>query len=78
MDQHFKNVEKAGYGGKFDPCAGLANSGIAGTSPDKEEEDAKAAQLQNEENKDTNKKENGMLILYFSFRKMVDMIEDYK
>ncbi|XP_055614673.1 SWI/SNF complex subunit SMARCC2 isoform X2 [Uranotaenia lowii] len=43
MDAHLKNVEKSSFGGKFDPYAGLATSGIAGTGPDKdkEEEDAK-------------------------------------
>lgn len=39
MDAHFKNVEKASQGGKFDPYAGLTTSGIAGTGPDKEKDD---------------------------------------
>ncbi|XP_065079578.1 SWI/SNF complex subunit SMARCC1-like isoform X2 [Ochlerotatus camptorhynchus] len=39
MDAHLKNVEKSSFGGKFDPYAGLATSGIAGTGPDKDKED---------------------------------------
>uniref|UniRef100_U5EUD6 Putative chromatin remodeling factor subunit n=1 Tax=Corethrella appendiculata TaxID=1370023 RepID=U5EUD6_9DIPT len=39
MDAHYKNVEKSSFGGKFDPYAGLATSGIAGTGPDKDKED---------------------------------------
>ncbi|XP_058824076.1 SWI/SNF complex subunit SMARCC1 isoform X2 [Topomyia yanbarensis] len=44
LDAHLKNVEKSNFGGKFDPYAGLATSGIAGTESDKdkEEEDSKA------------------------------------
>lgn len=38
MDAHFKNVEASSTDGKFDPTAGLAQSGIAGTVPEKEEE----------------------------------------
>ncbi|KAJ9584608.1 hypothetical protein L9F63_021050 [Diploptera punctata] len=38
MDAHFKNVEASSTDGKFDPAAGLAQSGIAGTVPEKEEE----------------------------------------
>lgn len=38
MDAHFKNVEASSTDGKFDPSAGLAQSGIAGTVPEKEEE----------------------------------------
>ena len=45
MDAHLKNVEKSSFGGKFDPYAGLATSGIAGTGTDKdkEEEEGKSA-----------------------------------
>lgn len=45
MDAHFKNVEKSCQsGGKFDPFAGLATSGIAGTAPpEKEGEEEKGA-----------------------------------
>ncbi|XP_054741128.1 SWI/SNF complex subunit SMARCC2 isoform X2 [Anastrepha obliqua] len=39
MDNHMKNVEKASASGKFNPSFGLANSGIAGTGADKEDED---------------------------------------
>ncbi|XP_018334156.1 SWI/SNF complex subunit SMARCC2 isoform X2 [Agrilus planipennis] len=42
MDAHLKNVEAAAAAngeGKFDPNAGLALTGIAGTVPDKEEEE---------------------------------------
>lgn len=45
MDAHFKNVEKTNFNGKFDPYAGLATSGIAGTTPlekEKEDEENKA------------------------------------
>ncbi|XP_058058097.1 SWI/SNF complex subunit SMARCC1 [Anopheles bellator] len=38
MDAHLKNVEKSSFGGKFDPYAGLTNSGIAGTGAEKEKE----------------------------------------
>ncbi|XP_065094778.1 SWI/SNF complex subunit SMARCC2-like [Ochlerotatus camptorhynchus] len=43
MDAHLKNLEKFSFGGKFDPYAGLATSGIAGTGPykDKEDEESK-------------------------------------
>ncbi|CAD7093415.1 unnamed protein product [Hermetia illucens] len=58
MDAHFKNVEKSGFGGKFDPYAGLANSGIAGTGPDKDEDDSsKTNANQDEEMKDISKKD---------------------
>lgn len=36
-----KNVEKASAAGKFNPNFGLANSGIAGTGNDKEDEEGK-------------------------------------
>ncbi|ETN59408.1 hypothetical protein AND_008995 [Anopheles darlingi] len=39
MDAHLKNVEKSSFGGKFDPYAGLANSGIAGTAPAEKEKE---------------------------------------
>uniref|UniRef100_A0A182N6Q0 SWI/SNF complex subunit SMARCC2 n=1 Tax=Anopheles dirus TaxID=7168 RepID=A0A182N6Q0_9DIPT len=39
MDAHLKNVEKSSFGGKFDPNAGLTNSGIAGTGPEKDKEE---------------------------------------
>lgn len=59
MDAHLKNVEKTYAGGKFDPYAGLATSGIAGTGPDKEkeEEELKNEQTSETESKDVSKKE---------------------
>uniref|UniRef100_A0A6B2E628 Putative chromatin remodeling factor subunit n=1 Tax=Phlebotomus kandelakii TaxID=1109342 RepID=A0A6B2E628_9DIPT len=56
MDAHYKNVEKSGYGGKFDPYAGLADSGIAGTAPEKEEDEKQASA--DEEMKDVSKKDD--------------------
>lgn len=47
--------------GKFDPTAGLASSGIAGTAPEKEDEENKNANA-DEEMKDVSKKD-GMLNL---------------
>ncbi|XP_054262815.1 SWI/SNF complex subunit SMARCC2 isoform X2 [Macrosteles quadrilineatus] len=41
MDAHIKNVEASTADGKFDPAAGLVQSGIAGTVPEKEEEPEK-------------------------------------
>lgn len=76
MDAHYKNVEKSAgqFGGKFDPFAGLATSGIAGTGPDKEEEETKPVLLEmdklekpDEEMKDLTKKENGEFFFYFIF-----------
>lgn len=60
MDAHLKNVEKTCTSGKFDPYAGLATSGIAGTGPDKdkEEEEAKNERSgETESNKESPKKE---------------------
>ncbi|KAK6639223.1 hypothetical protein RUM43_007493 [Polyplax serrata] len=39
LDAHIKNVEASTTDGKFDPSAGLAQSGIAGTSQEKEEDE---------------------------------------
>jgi len=41
MDAHIKNVEASTTDGKYDPAAGLVQSGIAGTVPEKEEEPEK-------------------------------------
>lgn len=41
MDAHLKNVEASSTDGKYDASAGLALSGIAGTVPEKEEDEAK-------------------------------------
>uniref|UniRef100_A0A1B6E9E1 SWI/SNF complex subunit SMARCC2 n=2 Tax=Clastoptera arizonana TaxID=38151 RepID=A0A1B6E9E1_9HEMI len=38
MDAHIKNVEASTTDGKYDPAAGLVQSGIAGTVPEKDEE----------------------------------------
>lgn len=58
MDTHIKNVEKSSqFGGKFDPFAGLANSGIAGTAPDKDDEENKAQSSEDVEMKDATKKD---------------------
>ncbi|XP_055901985.1 SWI/SNF complex subunit SMARCC2 isoform X1 [Eupeodes corollae] len=66
MDTHYKNVEKLNSTGKFDPYAGLSNSGIAGTGADKEDEDPSKPPVamimppnasQDEEMKDITKKE---------------------
>lgn len=58
---HYKNVEKSVVNGKFDPTAGLSSSGIAGTGPDKEEDDAATNKSANadEEMKDISKKDGG-------------------
>lgn len=65
MDNHMKNVEKASASGKFNPSYGLANSGIAGTGTDKEDDDPNTAQISipqpsgtaDEEMKDLSKKD---------------------
>lgn len=63
MDNHLKNVEKASAGGKFNPNFGLANSGIAGTGNDKDDEEGKeggasaSAGGSDEEMKDLSKKD---------------------
>lgn len=41
LDQHIKNVEASTADGKYDPAAGLLQSGIAGTAPEKDEESDK-------------------------------------
>ncbi|XP_076262537.1 SWI/SNF- related protein mor isoform X2 [Rhynchophorus ferrugineus] len=39
MDAHLKNVEASSAEGKYDPSANLALTGIAGTAPEKEDEE---------------------------------------
>lgn len=39
MEAHLKNVETSASEGKFDPAANLALTGIAGTAPEKEDDD---------------------------------------
>ncbi|XP_020818584.1 SWI/SNF complex subunit SMARCC2 isoform X2 [Drosophila serrata] len=64
MDNHMKNVEKASAAGKFNPNFGLANSGIAGTGNDKEDEESKegaaaaASGGSDEDMKDLSKKDD--------------------
>nr|MBE5726383.1 moira [Cucujiformia] len=58
MDAHLKNVEASSAEGKYDPAANLALTNIAGTIPDKEEED----KVKKEDIKDEDKideKKNG-------------------
>ncbi|XP_044765118.1 SWI/SNF complex subunit SMARCC2 [Coccinella septempunctata] len=57
MDAHLKNVEASSAEGKYDPAANLALTNIAGTVPDKEEED----KIKKEDVKDekTEQKKNG-------------------
>lgn len=80
LDSHLKNVEKTNFGGKFDPFAGLTTSGIAGTAPEKEKDEAvesdkeKAAAVEDVEMKDATKKDSGelrSLRIYFYFTKFV-------
>lgn len=68
MDNHMKNVEKASAGGKFNPNFGLANSGIAGTGNDKDDEESKegnnsssTSAANDEDSKDPNKKDGKQL-----------------
>ncbi|KAF5270638.1 hypothetical protein FQA39_LY01376 [Lamprigera yunnana] len=62
MDAHLKNVEASSTDGKFDPSAGLALTGIAGTVPEKEEEDKVKKEIDKEDEKmsDVEQKKNGM------------------
>lgn len=62
MDAHLKNVEASSTDGKYDPAAGLALSGIAGTAPEKEEEDPKVKKedANKEEEKSDTEKKNGL------------------
>lgn len=54
MDAHLKNVEASSTDGKYDPAAGLALSGIAGTVPEKDEDETK---VKKEDVKDEDKPE---------------------
>lgn len=49
---------------KFDPTAGLSSSGIAGTAPDKEDDENKNANA-DEEMRDVSKKDGGKIYLLF-------------
>nr|NVI75809.1 moira [Cucujiformia] len=58
MDAHLKNVEASSAEGKYDPAANLALTNIAGTIPDKEEEDkVKKEDIKDEDKSD--EKKNG-------------------
>ncbi|XP_039281683.1 SWI/SNF complex subunit SMARCC2 isoform X1 [Nilaparvata lugens] len=60
MDAHIKNVEaNTAADGKFDPAAGLIQSGIAGTVPEKEEESEKAEKKDAESGSKEEAKEGG-------------------
>nr|NVI75771.1 moira [Cucujiformia] len=58
MDAHLKNVEASSAEGKYDPAANLALTNIAGTVPDKEDED-KVKKENKEEDKTEEHKKNG-------------------
>nr|MBE5726386.1 moira [Cucujiformia] len=58
MDAHLKNVEASSAEGRYDPAANLALTNIAGTIPDKEEEDkVKKEDIKDEDKSD--EKKNG-------------------
>nr|NVI75689.1 moira [Cucujiformia]NVI75797.1 moira [Cucujiformia] len=59
MDAHLKNVEASSAEGKYDPAANLALTNIAGTVPDKEEEDKVKKEDIKEEDKTEEQKKNG-------------------
>nr|NVI75811.1 moira [Cucujiformia] len=59
MDAHLKNVEASSAEGKYDPAANLALTNIAGTVPDKEEEDKMKKEDIKEEEKVDEQKKNG-------------------
>nr|NVI75804.1 moira [Cucujiformia] len=59
MDAHLKNVEASSAEGKYDPAANLALTNIAGTVPDKEEEDKIKKEEIKEEDKTEEQKKNG-------------------
>nr|NVI75743.1 moira [Cucujiformia] len=56
MDAHLKNVEASSAEGKYDPSANLALTNIAGTVPDKEDEDKVKKEDIKEEDKSDEKK----------------------
>ncbi|XP_072401811.1 SWI/SNF complex subunit SMARCC2 isoform X1 [Diabrotica undecimpunctata] len=58
MDAHLKNVEASNADGKYDPAANLALTGIAGTVPDKDEED-KIKKEDKDDDKSGEDKKNG-------------------
>nr|MBE5726403.1 moira [Cucujiformia] len=59
MDAHLKNVEASSAEGKYDPAANLALTNIAGTVPDKEEDEKMKKEEIKEEDKTDEQKKNG-------------------
>nr|MBE5726393.1 moira [Cucujiformia] len=59
MDAHLKNVEASSAEGKYDPAANLALTNIAGTVPDKEEEEKVKKEDVKDEDKTEEQKKNG-------------------
>nr|MBE5726376.1 moira [Cucujiformia] len=59
MDAHLKNVEASSAEGKYDPAANLALTNIAGTVPDKDEEEKVKKEDVKEEDKMEEQKKNG-------------------
>nr|NVI75802.1 moira [Cucujiformia] len=60
MDAHLKNVEASSAEGKYDPAANLALTNIAGTVPDKEEDDkVRKDDVKEEDKSDEQKTKNG-------------------
>nr|NVI75711.1 moira [Cucujiformia]NVI75787.1 moira [Cucujiformia] len=59
MDAHLKNVEASSAEGKYDPAANLALTNIAGTVPEKEDEDKMKKEDIKEEDKTDEQKKNG-------------------
>lgn len=64
LQAHVKNVEGSLANGKFDPTAGLANSGIAGTTSERDDEENKNANA-DEEMRDISKKDGGKLHVHW-------------
>lgn len=60
MDAHLKHVEASSAEGKYDPAANLALTGIAGTAPEKEDEEKIKKEVDvKEEEKSEGQKKNG-------------------
>nr|NVI75831.1 moira [Cucujiformia] len=59
MDAHLKNVEASSSEGKYDPAANLALTNIAGTVPEKEDDDKVKKEDIKEEDKSEDQKKNG-------------------
>lgn len=79
MDAHLKSVEASSASGKYDPSANLALTGIAGTTPEKEEEtkkekDEDAPSEPKEEKPDLVSNQRGKLINVCNFHKNLGKI----